>query len=75
MSRTGCCYHNSVIERFFWSLKNEWTNRQEYAAEAAARLSIFKYIETFYNRERLHQALDYQSSDQFEAVNAPASAA
>ena len=75
MSRTGCCYDNAVMERFFWSLKHEWTNRQEYANEAEARLSVFKYIETFYNRERLHQALDYQSPDQFEAVNAPASAA
>jgi len=25
MSRTGCCYHNAVMERFFWSLKHEWT--------------------------------------------------
>ena len=75
MSRTGCCYDNAVMERFFWSLKHEWTNRQEYADEATARLSVFKYIEKFYNRERLHQALDYQSPDQFEAVNAPAAAA
>jgi putative transposase len=26
MSRTGCCYDNAVMERFFWSLKHEWTN-------------------------------------------------
>ena len=25
MSRTGCCYDNAVMERFFWSLKHEWT--------------------------------------------------
>lgn len=75
MSRTGCCYDNAVMERFFWSLKHEWTNRQEYADEAAARLSVFKYIETFYNRERIHQALDYRTPDEYEAVHAPASAA
>lgn len=26
MSRTGCCYDNAAMERFFWSLKHEWTN-------------------------------------------------
>lgn len=31
MSRTGCCYDNAVMERFFWSLKYEWTNHQEHA--------------------------------------------
>ena len=41
----------------------------------AARRSVFKYIETFYNPERLHQTLDYKSPDQFEADHAPAAAA
>ncbi|MGL4514859.1 MAG: IS3 family transposase [Lacipirellulaceae bacterium] len=36
---------------------------------------MFKYIETFYNRERLHQALGYKSPDQFETEYAPALAA
>src|SRR5204863_9869750 len=49
MSRTGCCYDNAVIERFFWSLKHEWTNHQMFENLAAARLSVFRYIETFYN--------------------------
>ena len=25
MSRTDCCYDNAVMERFFWSLKHEWS--------------------------------------------------
>ena len=66
MSRTGCCYDNAVMERFFWSLKHEWTKHEEYADLAAARLSVFRYIETFYNSTRLHQTLNYQSPDQFE---------
>jgi len=28
MSRTACCYDNAVMERFFWSLKHEWTNHE-----------------------------------------------
>lgn len=75
MSRTSCCYDNAAMKGFFWSLKHEWTNRYELANEDDARLSVFKYIETFYNPVRIHQALDYVSPDQFEAVHAPVLAA
>lgn len=75
MSRTGCCYDNAVMERFFWSLKHEWTNHENFQNLADARLSVFRYIETFYNSERLHQTLEYLSPNQFEAENAPAEAA
>ena len=75
MSRRGCCYDNAVMERFFWSLKHEWTNHEQFANLEEARLSVFRYIETFYNPVRLHETLNYLSPDQFEADNAPASAA
>ena len=38
-------------------------------------MSVFKYIESFYNPVRLHQTLDCKSPDQFEADHAPAAAA
>lgn len=75
MSRTGNCYDNAVAERFFWSLKYEWTNHYEYENLEEARLSVFKYIETFYNSQRLHQTLGYQSPNDYEAEHAPAVAA
>jgi putative transposase len=75
MSRTGCCYDNAVMERFFWSLKHEWTNHERFHNFEEARLSVFRYIETFYNSQRLHQTLDYLTPNQFEAVHAPATAA
>jgi putative transposase len=75
MSRTGCCYDNSPMERFFWSLKHEWTNHDSYADLQEARLSVFKYIETFYNPVRIHQTLSYLSPNQYEAEHAPAHAA
>ena len=75
MSRTGDCYDNAVMERFFWSLKHEWTNHETFANLADARLSVFEYIEIFYNAQRLHQTLDYQTPHQYEADHAPASAA
>jgi putative transposase len=75
MSRTGNCYDNAVMERFFWSLKHEWTKHESFDDLEDARLSVFKYIETFYNHVRIHQTLDYKTPDQFEADHAPAIAA
>lgn len=75
MSRTGNCYDNAVAERFFWSLKHEWTRHETFADLEAARLSVFKYIDTFYNHQRLHQSLGYQTPEQFEAEHAPVLAA
>ncbi|WP_283431495.1 integrase core domain-containing protein [Neorhodopirellula lusitana] len=66
MRRTGCCYDNAVMERFFWSLKHEWTKFDSFADIQEARMSVFRYIETFYNSTRIHQTLSYQSPDQFE---------
>ncbi|NKB16026.1 MAG: transposase [Sphingomonadales bacterium] len=75
MSRVSECYDNAVAERFFWSLKHEWTHHEQLADLEAARLSVFKYIETFYNTERLHQTLGYKSPNQYETDHAPVAAA
>lgn len=75
MSRRGDCYDNAAMERFFWSLKHEWVKHEEYQDLSSARLSVFKYIETFYNSERIHQTLEYLSPNQYEAENAPVVAA
>lgn len=75
MSRRGDCYDNAAMARFFWSLKHEWTNHDNFSDLQAARLSVFKYIETIYNPVRIHQTLGYLSPDQYEAENAPALAA
>jgi putative transposase len=75
MSRRGCCYDNAVMERFFWSLKQEWTNHQRFANLAEAQLSVFQYIETFYNPVRRHATLGYRSPDRYEAETAPEAAA
>lgn len=83
MSHTGSCYDNAAMERFFWSLKHEWTNHEKFANLEEARMSVFKYIDTFYNTHRIHQTLGYQSPATYEenhlqnttAENAPAQAA
>lgn len=66
MSRKGNCYDNAVMESFFGTLKTELVHHESYATHAAARQSLFEYIEVFYNRQRLHSALDYVSPEAYE---------
>jgi transposase InsO family protein len=67
MSRKGNCYDNAFIESFWSSLKYEVVYHQRFATHAAARTAIFDYIETFYNRTRLHSSLAYRSPINFES--------
>ena len=67
MSGKGDCWDNAVIESFWGTLKRELTNHEQYATRAAARASIFEYVEVFYNRKRLHSSLGYVSPEAFEA--------
>jgi putative transposase len=67
MSRTGNCYDNAFIESFWSSLKYEVVYHHRFATRAAARTAIFDYIETFYNRTRLHSSLAYLSPIAFES--------
>jgi transposase InsO family protein len=66
MSRKGDPWDNAVAESFFKSLKNELTDWRHYRTRAEARRDVFQYIEVFYNRQRLHSKLGYQSPMQFE---------
>lgn len=66
MSRTGDCYDNALAESFFATLKTELIDRQPWPTRRAARQAIFDWIEGFYNRQRLHSALGYQSPATFE---------
>jgi len=66
MSRKGNCYDNAVAESFFHTLKIEHVYDYRYTTRTNAKLSIFEYIEMFYNRQRRHSALGYRSPVSFE---------
>jgi len=66
MGRTGSCYDNAVTESFFHTLKTEHIYFNHYQTRQDARTSIFEYIETFYNQQRLHSSLGNLSPRQFE---------
>jgi putative transposase len=71
MSRKGNCYDNAFIESFWSSLKYELVYHRRFTTCAEARTAIFDYIETFYNRTRLHSSLAFQSPTAFESKLKP----
>ena len=66
MSRRGNCWDNAVAESFFASLEWELIERSQWATRGAARVALFRYIESWYNRQRRHSTLGYVSPVTFE---------
>jgi transposase InsO family protein len=58
MSRKGNCWDNAVAESFFKTLKVELVYHESYQTREQAELSIFEYIETWYNKRRRHLHLN-----------------
>ena len=69
MSRTANCYDNAVMESFFATLKAELVDHRHFATSAEAYRELFYYIEAFYNRQRLHSTLNYQTPARFEELS------
>jgi transposase InsO family protein len=65
MSRKGNCYDNAPMESFWGSMKNEMIHHHRYATRADAESAIKEYIEIFYNRQRRHSRLGYESPARF----------
>lgn len=65
MSRSGNCYDNAPMESFWHTLKTEFVHHEVFATRDEAKLKIFEWIETFYNRLRLHSSLGYKTPLEF----------
>ena len=61
MSRKGNCHDNAVAESFFSNLKNEVMHDRLFASMDEAKAAVSNYIDVYYNRQRLHQTLGYQT--------------
>jgi transposase InsO family protein len=66
MSRRGNCWDNAVAESFFATLKCELIYRKHWSTRLELRSSLFSYLETYYNRRRLHSSLDYRTPAEVE---------
>jgi putative transposase len=65
MSGKGNCYDNAITESFFSTLKKELIYLTSFETKEKAAIEIFEFIEIFYNKNRLHSALDYSSPKEF----------
>jgi transposase InsO family protein len=66
MSRRGNCWDNAVAESFFGTLKQELIYQNHYTSRIQATMSIFDYIEIFYNKQRLHSVLGFLTPEEKE---------
>lgn len=65
-SRKSCPYDNACIESFHATLKKEEVYQTTYIDFEAARFTLFQYIESWYNRKRIHGAINYLTPQQLE---------
>ena len=65
--KTGVSYDNAAMESFFHTLKTELVYFRKYQTLEEARLDIFDYIYTFYNKKRRHSTLEYKTPIQWES--------
>lgn len=64
MSRKGNCYDNAPIESFWGQLKNELIYHKVYETRDEAIKDVVRYIEIFYNRQRIQKGLGFKSPTQ-----------
>ena len=66
MGSVASPWDNAPTESFMGILKRECVRRKTFETRDQAQLEIFEYIETFYDRLRMHSALGFMSPMQFE---------
>jgi len=64
MSRRGNCYDNAPMESFFRTLKVECLYRLRLRTRDEAKRAVADYIESFYNSQRMHTRIDFQTPQQ-----------
>jgi putative transposase len=75
MSRPGNPYDNAFCESFMKTLKQEEIYCHQFRDFQELSEHMEEFIDTYYNRHRLHSALGYRTPDGFEQAAAAAQAA
>lgn len=67
-SAKGCPYDNACIESFHAILKKECVYLHTFIDYKHAKYELFKYIEGFYNRKRIHSSINYMTPIEYENI-------
>jgi len=67
MSRRGNCWDNAVVESFMATLKWELVADADWQTRRDASRALFEYLEIWYNRQRRHSSLGYQTPVEYAA--------
>jgi len=68
MSRKGNCWDNAPSESLFHTLKTELIQSRIFENREQAKQEIFNYIEGYYNKKRIHSAIDYKTPHEMECA-------
>jgi transposase InsO family protein len=66
MSRAGDCWDNAVVESFFATLEWEPLDGAPLRSHAGMTRALVEFIDRWYNHERMHSTLGYQSPVEYE---------
>ena len=69
MGSVGDAYADAMCESFFATLQCEPLDLWRFLTTDEARREFFRFIEAFHDTRRLHSALGYESSANFEKLN------
>ena len=69
MGSVADAYDNAMCESFFATLECELLQRRSFRTKAQARMTIFTFIEGWYNPAQRHSALGYKSPVEYERTN------
>ena len=70
MGSVGDAYDNAMCESFFATLETELVERKRFRNQAEARMTMFDFIEAWYNPRRRHSALGQMSPINYEKEHA-----
>lgn len=69
MGSVGDCYDNAMCESFFATLECELLDRESFRTVREASMTVFDFIEGWYNTRRRHSAIGYHSPVEYERLH------
>ena len=66
MSRPGNPWGNALVESFFKTPERELASGKGYKTREEAKQDVFKYIELYYNRQRMRSSIGYNAPCELE---------